>query len=309
MAPKWRSPNQSSDPNPKDKAEDTDDQDDQPDTEDEDTTDGDEDSEDGDDEQEDSEDTDEEGDDEDEEDSDSDDDDSDDDEPQFVDPSKLPKEILPHYKRMQAAFTRKMQEASVLKQKAEAFDRLSASPAFRAWLSDSKNGDGDNGNRSKKTDSKKSKDSSSREGFLSSMREMVEEAIDKRLGPHLENEKKKDLTAKANEEISFMDKKYDGWRKYLPEIRAWYADNPGSSNSLLSVFKEIAFDDAATFGRRKFVKDVKKRRHARGHRPTDSRQMDEKPEKGHAKSISAAWDMAEKAAQKLGFNKNKKNRG
>lgn len=49
-------------------------------------------------------------------------------EPTFFDPSTLPPELMPGYKQMQAAFTKKMQGISAHKQKIEAYDQFMADP-------------------------------------------------------------------------------------------------------------------------------------------------------------------------------------
>lgn len=49
-------------------------------------------------------------------------------EEKFIDPDELPKELLPHFKRMQASFTRRMQKLSAEKEKVSQFDKLMADP-------------------------------------------------------------------------------------------------------------------------------------------------------------------------------------
>lgn len=48
----------------------------------------------------------------------------------FIDPKDLPPELMPHFKRMQRSFTKRMQESKDLRGKAELVDRFYADPAY-----------------------------------------------------------------------------------------------------------------------------------------------------------------------------------
>ena len=48
----------------------------------------------------------------------------------FIDPSELPEELKPHWKRMHRAFNKRMEETKDLKDKAALVDRFSSDPAF-----------------------------------------------------------------------------------------------------------------------------------------------------------------------------------
>lgn len=55
----------------------------------------------------------------------------------FIDPRDLPAEILPHFKRMQAAFTKKTQQLAARRPDLELVDRYRSDPAFaRQFLAD-----------------------------------------------------------------------------------------------------------------------------------------------------------------------------
>lgn len=57
----------------------------------------------------------------------------------FTDPDSLPKELRGAFKKMQAVYTRRMQEASLGARKAKAFDQLVLDPEFRQWMETRKN--------------------------------------------------------------------------------------------------------------------------------------------------------------------------
>lgn len=55
-----------------------------------------------------------------------------------IDPKKIPKELQPHYRKMQAIFTRNNQRAVAVQRKAAAFDYLLEDPDFREFLENKK---------------------------------------------------------------------------------------------------------------------------------------------------------------------------
>jgi len=60
----------------------------------------------------------------------------------FSDPKKLPAELRPYAKKLQAIFSKRMTEATQSITKSRAFDRLAANPAFVEWYQENYQGEG-----------------------------------------------------------------------------------------------------------------------------------------------------------------------
>ena len=77
----------------------------------------------------------------------------------FTDPNSLPKEVRGAFKKMQAVFTRKMQAASLVTKKAEAFDQLVMDQEFRNWMEERQTGVKKTSKKSKSDDENEDDDS------------------------------------------------------------------------------------------------------------------------------------------------------
>ena len=103
----------------------------------------------------------------------------------FIDPSKLPKEVQPHFKRMQASFTRKMQGLSKEAQKIEAMNMLMNDPEFRKWIEERKN---KTKNNSSDTDEKEDSPVT---------KKALREEMEKALAPTLQKQRDRELRQEA----------------------------------------------------------------------------------------------------------------
>lgn len=144
------------------------------------------------------------------------DEDDEEDSSQFVDPKKLPKELRPAFKKMQAAFTKKMQGVSDLRRKAQALDQLAANPDFIAWAESMKRGKG-------KQPVKKSSDTSDKKGGvdMEALRAMIREEV----GPIKAEQEK----TKLSSELRQFKKDYPDWKDYKGRMRSVLRRNPEMS--------------------------------------------------------------------------------
>lgn len=127
-------------------------------------------------------------------------------EERFIDPDELPKELLPHFKKMQASFTRRMQSIAGDKEKINLYNQLVAGGpdavkflAQKAGLEVSEKG-------SKPVDDPEYGDSSTVSWIRKEIKAMLEESI----GPLKDNTNK----LKASQVERYLDENHTDWRLY-----------------------------------------------------------------------------------------------
>jgi hypothetical protein len=126
----------------------------------------------------------------------------------FMDPKDLPAELKPHFNKMQASFTRKMQLVSGVAKKAQAWDDIIRDPEIRAVL-DKKYG---GGGKSQESDDGEDGDS---------VEAKIEEKVEQRVGP-IERERAKE---KLTSEFKEFQGKYPFYRHYEGQMREMLENN------------------------------------------------------------------------------------
>jgi hypothetical protein len=123
----------------------------------------------------------------------------------FTDPESLPKEVRGAFKKMQATFTRKMQQASSVIRQANAFAALAQDADFQEWLSERQTG------KKATTRSTKSNEESEEDDdkplTRSEMRKMLGELTTKQK----EEESRRTLDSKLKTEAADFKKNNPGW--------------------------------------------------------------------------------------------------
>ena len=204
----------------------------------------------------------------------------------FIDPKKVPDELKPHYKALQAKFTRKMQGLSLYERKARAFDELVANPEFRAWVEGRKEAPARKNGRVAARDDEDDDDAGEEGRKGPDIQSLVKKAVAEAVAPLLQSEYRK--SAKA--EWDALVEKYPQAENYRDEIREIMDEHPGMSYS--KAFKAVAFDDAMGIGEEGAVKKIVKKKGADSEKPSNIKPGDKPP--GRAKSIPEAFQMAVK---------------
>lgn len=124
----------------------------------------------------------------------------------FLDPDALPKELLPHFKKMQASFTRRMQAIASDKEKINLYNQIVAGGPDAVKILAQKVGLSIVDKGSDKEGSPEYGDSSTISWLRKEMKSMIEEAI----GPVKENTNK----VKASQVERYLDENHSDWRLY-----------------------------------------------------------------------------------------------
>jgi hypothetical protein len=195
----------------------------------------------------------------------------------FMDPKNLPAELKPHFEKMQASFTRKMQLVSGVAKKAQAFDDIVRDPEVRAVL-DKKYGN-TNG---------KAKDDDDDEG--DSVEARIEEKVEERVGP-IERERAHE---KLKSEFQEFSTKYPFYKNYEMPLKEILSSNPnltfreGLASVVLDDLLELVGTDL------KSVIEQKKRGNLT--RPNKGTSVNKGSSTKAAQTIKEAFEMA-KASQ------------
>jgi hypothetical protein len=196
----------------------------------------------------------------------------------FFDPKKVPDELKPTFKAMQASFTRKMQVASKAVQKAQAFDELVANPEFQAWVASK------NEAPSRKGRSAASDDDGDDGKDTPDIEAMIERAVAKSLAPIVQGEHRKN----AQNEWKSLLERYPQAENYKDEIQEELRSTPGIGYE--KAFKNVAFDDAVGMGSESAIKSVASKKKANTSKPSNMRPGDKTLPK--PKSIPEAFQRA-----------------
>lgn len=140
----------------------------------------------------------------------------------FMDPKNMPKELKPHFARMQATFTRKMQQIAPAVKKIEAWDNLVRIPEFRSWMDQYEKGTlgTDNGDKGK-SDKGKKVDLSDAD----SVKEMIRDIVRGEVGPVSRRVEDKE----TKEEFDNFITKYPFHETYHTGMKEVMAQNPDLS--------------------------------------------------------------------------------
>lgn len=127
-------------------------------------------------------------------------------EERFIDPDELPKELLPHFKKMQASFTRRMQAIASQKEKVNLYDQLVAGGPEAVKILAQKVGLYVADKEPSKEMEPEYGDSSTVSWIRKEIKAMLEEAV----GPIKENTNK----LKASQVERYLDENHTDWRLY-----------------------------------------------------------------------------------------------
>jgi hypothetical protein len=159
----------------------------------------------------------------------------------FVDPKQLPNELQPHWKRMQASYTRKMQGLKEVKDKADLYDQIMSDPenivqklAEKAGLSVSKK---------EKVEEEIPEGGDSALAFI--QRE-IKKGIEAALGPVKQDQEK----MKAKQSIDYLNKEYPDWNLYDDIMTDIVKKHPTMAQDLDTLYS-MAKSKASAFEQRK----------------------------------------------------------
>lgn len=205
----------------------------------------------------------------------------------FFDPKKLPEELKPTFKKMQASFTKRMQIASLSVKKAEAFDNLTKMPEFQTWLEQQQTGT--------TTTSRKDSKGEEAEGEKSdSVRAIIREELTKIVGPV----KAKVEDREVREEFEQFQQDYPFYLNFEPQLKEVLTKRPNLTyEEALSV---VAFPELLkTFGKQINELHTTKKKANSTTKPNRSTVTESAP--GKAKTITEAFALAK--AQLAGSGK------
>lgn len=149
----------------------------------------------------------------------------------FFDPNTLPEELKPAWKKMQGAFTKKMQEAAKVRNRADAFTELMSMPQFRALVDKLRNGE---------TEEEPEEKEPARKGQRT-IEEIVERAVNKAVRPIVQSSQNSKKEAQLRDEFNQFQKDHPEWENYREPMKEILEKNP--SYSYEDAFKLAAFDD------------------------------------------------------------------
>jgi hypothetical protein len=178
----------------------------------------------------------------------------------LTNPNKLPKKLRGYAKKLQAVFTRRMQEASSSVTKAKAFERLAANPEFLEWVEEQKNG-GSKKSKSRASEDDSDDDSDDEDSPLTM--KALDKILDKKLSKLTESisaKEQADLDKEQRIEANKFKKDYPDWHLYKDSIIELMDDNPRLS--YVQAYK-LAKDEAeenedGVKGKSKKMEDKKK---------------------------------------------------
>lgn len=190
----------------------------------------------------------------------------------FFNPNKLPPELKPVFKRMQASFTRKMQalsdERKTLGPKAAAFDNLVADAGFRQWYESRQNGGA-------------GEDDEAGDGSST--------VTDPHMARRMQALERRDLERQAAMEFKDFTAKHPEWENYQADMTELMEKNP--SLTYEDAFKLATYEDAQKNGSRARLDKLGAKRRANSNKPSSS-QGDVPPPR--ARSVQEAFNMAKK---------------
>jgi len=204
---------------------------------------------------------------------------------QFADLSKLPKELQPYAKELQAKFTKKMQIASQKIKYAEAFEELLQLPSFQKWAKSQ-----DFSGNEKPTRNGKQKDDSDDPAF-----EKFKSYLDERLAPineHFGRERQRSVEERNKADIADLEKNFPGWKNFeddAEDIQKQYGGKMPKSHAVaLAAFPKLleALDKSGALDRL-----MGKKKKSSTERPSPSNRGNDKSAKP-ASSIDEAFEMA-----------------
>lgn len=164
----------------------------------------------------------------------------------FFDPNKLPAELKPAFKKMQAAFTRSMQEASGVKKYASAYQALVADPGFRQWYEARVKG------RPVNTESDDTEDG--------------DPDIANPMAQRLERLELAELQNQATSEFRAFATKHPEWENFRPQMEAAIEKFPMLGYE--EVFKLVTYDDARKLGNRDAIGNLSRKKRANINKPS-----------------------------------------
>lgn len=159
------------------------------------------------------------------------------DEPTFFDPSTLSPELMPGYKQMQSAFTKKMQALSKDRQKIDAYNRFETDPSFQTQVLQQLAAQHGYQLTRKEAQAmvQQAQDwqPQSWEEVMAKAEERAEQRVLERLQPFLGNVQK--VTASNIErQLSEIDPQ---WRTYEDEMRSNLAEHPTLVNNVAKLYR------------------------------------------------------------------------
>ena len=167
-----------------------------------------------------------------------------DDEPKeesFVDPSQLPKELQPHWKKMQASYTRKMQGLKEAQDKANLYDQIMSDPenivsklAEKAGL------------KVVKDESREEDVPEGGDATLRWLQSQINKAVEAAVGPIKGSQQQ----LKVSQSMSYLDKTYPDWKLYDDIMTDIVKKHPSMSEDL-DLLYETARGRASNYEQRK----------------------------------------------------------
>lgn len=169
----------------------------------------------------------------------------------FFDPNKLPKELKGPFKRMQAAFTKKMGALSLSQRKAEAFDALASNPAFVEWIEANKEEDGAPSGKKKSGENGKTQDSTA---------QLIEEAVERALS---RRDGKTTASQRIQDEFKQFVKDHPQWENYKEQMAPYIQQGYSMEDS----FKLATYEDVQAIGSKKTLDKIKDKKNANVAKP------------------------------------------
>ena len=162
-------------------------------------------------------------------------------EEEFVDPSQLPRELQPHWKKMQASYTRKMQGVKELQDKANLYDQIMSDPenivsklAEKAGL------------KVVKEESNEEDIPEGGDATLQWLQSQIKKAVDAAVGPIRGTQQQ----LKVSQSMSYLDKTYPDWKLYDDIMTDIVKKHPSMSEDL-DLLYETARGRASNYEQKK----------------------------------------------------------
>lgn len=216
----------------------------------------------------------------------------------FYDASKVAPELRPSFKKMQATFTRRMQQASAAIEKAAAMDRLLEDPDFHElYLNrDTNNRGGGSRHTDDEDDDSGNEDSDIKTLTPKTLQKLIDQGIE-RATHKVRQENVAERTRQQYRESAIAFKKaHPDWQDYAHEMRAIFERNP-----------RLSYEEAYFLAKRNEIEDenkqatnASKKRANSARKPNGLgvRDVETKSQKGKKISFRDSWEQAKK---KLGY--------
>ena len=166
----------------------------------------------------------------------------------FFDPNKLPVELKGPFKKMQAAFTRSMQEASGVRRYAAAYQALVADPGFRQWYETRNSG------RPANAESDDTEDGAP--------------DLANPLAQRLERLELAGLQNQATSEFRAFAAKHPEWENFRPQMETVIEKFPMLGYE--EVFKLVTYDEARKLGNRDAIGNLSRKKRANINKPSSA---------------------------------------